>query len=240
MLVFIGDVHGEFNELAAKLVRSKVQESSFIQVGDFGLGFKKKEVESNELSVLNSFLEAANNRLYVVRGNHDNPKYFKAPSGFSHIAFLEDYSLLDLEGQIILVAGGAISIDRMVRVLDVSYWAGEEFRYDEELLAKRIKGDSKIDIVVTHNAPEEFWPTEFNRLVLGYALRDRNLLEGLRKERYRHTQLMNSLNRRRLKPKHWYYGHYHTSYDSKYKGIKYRALDCSEMFEHEGQKIILL
>ncbi len=128
----------------------------------------------------------------------------------------------------------------MVRVLDVSYWPGEAFGYDETLLEKRINGVTEIDIVVTHNAPGEFWPTELNNLVLGYALRDESLLEELRKERYRHTQLMEFLIRNKLKPKYWYYGHYHTRNDARYKGIKYRALDCSEMFEHKGQKNILL
>jgi hypothetical protein len=240
MLIFIGDVHGEFKDLATKLVRSNVRESSFIQVGDFGVGFRKKEVESNELDVLNSVLIAGNNHLCVIRGNHDNPKYFRTSSGYSNITFFEDYTVFEIEGQTILLAGGAISIDRMVRILDVSYWRGEAFRYDEPLLKRRVNGVNKIDIVVTHNAPMEFWPTEFNRLVLGYALRDGTLLEELRKERYRHTQLMNFLIRNKLKPKHWYYGHYHTRNDARYKGIRYRALDCLEMFEHAGQKNILL
>ncbi len=104
MIIFIGDVHGEFKELTVKLARSNVRESHFIQVGDFGLGFKKKEAESDELEALNSFLIKENNHLYVIRGNHDNPKYFKASSGFSNITFLADYSLIELEGQTILLA----------------------------------------------------------------------------------------------------------------------------------------
>ncbi len=237
MIILIGDVHGEFKELTAKLERSNVRESYFIQVGDFGLGFKKKEVESDELEVLNSFLITGNNHLYVIRGNHDNPKYFKAPSGLSNITFLADYSLLELEGQTILLAGGAISIDRMARVLDVSYWPGEAFGYDETLLEKRIKGVTKIDIVVTHNAPEKFYPTELADIVVAYALRDGPLLWEIKKDRYRHSQLLDFLIHKKLKPKFWYYGHFHSSYSDKHKGIKYRVLDCSEFFEHKGKSI---
>jgi hypothetical protein len=36
MLIFIGDVHGEFHELTHKLANHNIRNSTFIQVGDFG------------------------------------------------------------------------------------------------------------------------------------------------------------------------------------------------------------
>jgi DNA repair exonuclease SbcCD nuclease subunit len=239
MILFVGDVHGEFKGLVVKLVRTYVRNSHLIQVGDFGVGFKAKQTETDELEVLNNFLETTGNKLYVIRGNHDNPKYFKTPSEFSNIIFLEDYSILEIEGLTILLAGGAISIDRMARVLDVSYWPGEAFGYDEAIVKKKIGGLKKIDIVVTHNAPEQFHPVELSDIVVSYALRDQPLLGEIRKERYKHTQLMDLLIRKKLKPKFWYYGHFHMSYAATFKGIQYQVLDCSEFYEH-GREIILV
>ncbi len=232
MLILIGDVHGEFKELAAKLVMTRVQKSSFIQVGDFGVGFKKREIELDELGALNNILQTSRNHLYVIRGNHDNPSYFKKDSGFSNITFLKDYSVLELEGKTILLVGGAISVDRTQRVLNVSYWEHEAFVYDVKLLGKKINDLRKIDLVITHNAPNEFWPSELGELVILFSRVDHPLLWELKTERYRINQLMDFLVHKNLKPTYWYYGHFHASYSGKYKGIKFRALDCSEFFEH--------
>ena len=61
MIIFIGDVHGEFNELSNKLANTNVKNSTFIQVGDFGLGFMKMKNEISQLNILNNRLKDANN-----------------------------------------------------------------------------------------------------------------------------------------------------------------------------------
>jgi UDP-2,3-diacylglucosamine pyrophosphatase LpxH len=232
MIVFIGDVHGEFTNLAQKLVSLEVRNSSFIQVGDFGVGFKTKEKEAAQLQELNEELKKGDNVMYAIRGNHDDPAYFKRNSGYSNLFFLKDYSLLELEGKIFLLAGGGISIDRSSRVLNNSYWKEELFVFKESLLDRAIEKHTQIDIVVTHNAPAEFHPTEMSRLVFDWCCRDSELLTDLKAERYRHSLLMNHLIGRNLRPKFWYYGHYHFSYQSSFEGLNYRILDCLEFYEH--------
>jgi len=108
MLVFVGDIHGEFVELIEKLAGTGIEKSSLIQVGDFGLGFKSQKTEGAELENINTMLAASENTLYVIRGNHDNPNYFNHASNYSNIQFLSDYSLLTIEGLTILLVGGAI------------------------------------------------------------------------------------------------------------------------------------
>lgn len=234
MLIFIGDVHGEFSALSKKVANVDVTNSFFIQVGDLGVGFKIKEREAALLLDLNEELKRKENVMYVIRGNHDDPSYFKhTTAAYSNLIFLRDYSVLELEGNVILLAGGAVSIDRSSRVLNNSYWKRETFVFNESLLDKAIRKHHKVDIVVTHNAPAEFHPTEMSRLVFDWCCRDSSLLTDLKAERYRHSLLMNHLIGRNLKPKFWYYGHYHFSHQSSFEGIKYRILDCAEFFTHK-------
>lgn len=239
MILFVGDVHGEFKGLVKKLERTNVRNSHLIQVGDFGVGFDHKESEINNLKNLNECLKTGGNTMYVIRGNHDDPAYFDGKVAYSNLIFLQDYSVLELEGFTIFLVGGAISIDRTIRIQGKNYWKEERFFFDADRLQTSLNGVKKIDIVVTHNAPEQFHPVEMSDTVISYALRDQTLLGEIRKERYRHTQLMDSLIYKKLKPKSWYYGHFHMSHAANHKGIKYRVLDCSEFYEH-GREIILV
>lgn len=232
MVILIGDVHGEFIKLANKLANTNVRNSFFIQVGDFGVGFKTKVNEFAQLQLLNSRLVSANNMMFVIRGNHDMPFYFNGDSSYSNIIFLKDYTLLKLEGKNMLLAGGAISIDRNSRVLNNSYWEEEIFVYKETLLEEALEGCGKLDIMVTHNAPAEFHPTKISQLVIDWTDKDPNLISDLKEERYRHSLLLNTLIGKKLKPAFWYYGHYHFSHHDNFQGIRYRILDCSEFFEH--------
>ena len=185
---------------------------------------------------MNNRLKDANNKMYVIRGNHDNPAYFNNDSGYSNIEFLKDYSILKIEGLNILLAGGAISIDRRSRRLGSTYWLEEEFIYKESLVEMAINGLRRVDIVVTHNSPAEFYPQDIDKNVLAWSRKDMQLLSDLPKERYRHSMLLNILVARDLNPKFWYYGHYHLSYFERFEDIDYRILDCLEFFEHKPYK----
>jgi UDP-2,3-diacylglucosamine pyrophosphatase LpxH len=232
VLIFIGDVHGEFKRLEDKLANTSTRDSSLIQVGDFGVGFKTKENEARQLSSLNDLLESRGNKLFVIRGNHDDPFYFTNNTSYSNITFLKDYSLITTEGKTILLAGGAISIDRSSRVLNNSYWKEEEFSYEVDFLEKAIRDCDKTDIVVTHNAPTEFHPTKISQIVIDWSDKDPDLISNLKEERHKHSMLMNALIERNRKPSFWYYGHHHISHQSDFDGIIYRILNSSEFFEH--------
>lgn len=171
--------------------------------------------------------------IYVIRGNHDNPSYFREKVSYSNLYLLPDYSILTLEGKTILLAGGAISVDRRRRVIEDSYWIDEGFSFDEQLFNERIREHSQIDIVVTHNAPREFQPTELNPLILEFTKKDTRLIHDLNKERRLHSKLMTALVIAKRKPMFWYYGHYHFSLQGQMAEIQYRMLGSMEFFEHK-------
>ena len=230
MIYFVGDVHALFRHLAAQMDVAKIRNSTLIQVGDFGAGFKRDEEKL--LEELNHFLFKTNNQLYVLRGNHDNPSYFYDTGKIGNITFLKDYSILEVEENIILLVGGAISIDRTNRVEGSSYWRDEAFNFDEGLLNSAVQGLARLDIVVTHNAPSEFWPYQLNNLVEHYLDRDKTLRDDLANERTAHSNLMKHTKHKGLNPTHWYYGHFQANYNDKYEGISYRALDELEIYAH--------
>jgi predicted phosphodiesterase len=239
MIIFIGDIHGEFNKLSNKLANTNIKNSTFIQVGDFGLGFKRKENEIDQLTVLNKRLKDVNNEMFVIRGNHDDPTYFTSDRSYSNILFLEDYTLLNVEGKNILLVGGAISIDRSWRVLNNSYWLEEVFLYDNLKLENALRNCDRVDVVVTHNAPAEFYPIGIGALVYDFTDKDSKLIEDVKNERKDHSLLMYSLIEKGLKPKHWYYGHFHTSHFETFEDINYRTLNCSEFFEHRQSNEVI-
>ena len=91
-MIFIGDIHGQFQIFLDLLKSKKYQSKTLIQVGDFGVGFYPLDQEYNSLNKINSYLVKNNNFLYVIRGNHDNPKYFtESPFQLSNIQFLNDF-----------------------------------------------------------------------------------------------------------------------------------------------------
>ncbi|MFZ6013406.1 MAG: metallophosphoesterase [Bacteroidota bacterium] len=236
MLLFLGDVHGEFPELSKKIVRYQISNASIIQVGDFGIGFRIKQ-EIEELQVLNSILAESNSTLYTVRGNHDDPSFFTGRSAFSNIVFVQDYTLLTVEGHNILLVGGAVSVDRSVRALGSDYWKDEVFTYNEKLLTDVLANVSSLDIVVTHNAPTEFWPYTFDGIVSKFAQRDDLLLRDLQQDRGNYSRLLKHLQVMNLLPESWYYGHFHASYQAIYNSITYTLLDCMELIEHFPQTL---
>ena len=228
MIYFIGDVHAQFRALITKMTLFDIRNSSIVQVGDFGAGFKRDE--ELELKGIDEFLKGRNSQLYIIRGNHDMPSYFSQTNKKGNIHFLKDYSLLEINNKKLLLIGGAISIDRTHRVEGSSYWKDEAFNFDEKLLTKTLEGIDKVDIVVTHNAPTEFWPYELSPTVQHFLERDKPLFTDLVNERNAHSNLMKQLNR--FKPRYWYYGHFHAKYKGEYEGIKYRLLDEMEIYTH--------
>lgn len=228
MIYFIGDVHGEFIELARRISTKKIENSAFIQVGDFGMGLGKDD----DLKELNKVLMAGNNLLYAIRGNHDDPFRFRKKEVIGNITLLSDYSVLRLEGKVILLVGGAISIDRSDRVEGNSYWMKEKFIFDTEKLTRLANKVKKIDIIVTHSAPEEFWPFELTNLVRRYCRLDSNLEIDLQDERRQHSLLLKYL-LNKFPPRYWYYGHFHTIAEGHVSGVRYNALAEMQFKIHE-------
>ena len=75
------------------------KDTTIIQVGDFGVGFRSRARMDEEMVEINTRLAKNNNNLLVIRGNHDDPAYFDGNYNFSNIEFLPDYTVRTIEGR---------------------------------------------------------------------------------------------------------------------------------------------
>jgi len=246
-LLFLGDIHGNFNYVKWYIKAHKIKDCTIYQVGDFGIGFTNEFNDMNTLGDLNKFLKEYNIQMYVIRGNHDNPKFFDGhlANHFDNLHLLADYTVIDIEGTKILGVGGAISVDRRPRMReqleyaranrDIElYWYDEVFVLDEE----KLKTFENIDIVVTHTAPDFCMPVNkngFGHLVQTFAQDDKKLYDDLRQERDLVTKMCNIL-KEKNKPDYWFYGHFHTDWFGNIEGVNYRLLAINEMYEYKNWK----
>lgn len=232
-MIFIGDIHGNFRKLLHLFQESSYKNTTFIQLGDFGVGFRSIEKEIEYLSPINDWLVEHNNFLYAFRGNHDNPKYFEeSPFNFSNIKLLKDFSVIQVEGKNILIVGGAISIDRRTRKLNVSYWEDEQLPFIIPDIKEILSED--IDIICTHNCPTFVWPTELNEVVKNFILMDNKLEQELVNERKRLDLLYSKIvSHNKKPPKLWVYGHMHKTIETKYQDCLFQCCGINYFFEHK-------
>ncbi|KAA6308669.1 hypothetical protein EZS27_039705, partial [termite gut metagenome] len=121
----VGDLNHKFGNLFSYIERKEIENSVIIVAGDCGIGFDKEDFYTVYLKKLNEDLKEKNVTLLLLRGNHDNPDFFKEERiNFSNLKTIPDYSIIekyedwddDKTFQIeysILCVGGAISVDRM-------------------------------------------------------------------------------------------------------------------------------
>jgi predicted phosphodiesterase len=221
-LIFVGDIHGKFRTMDHECHdRYKHRNAHIIQVGDFGVGFYKDNYYKEHLGAFNTSLEEFNNHLWVIRGNHDNPEWFKKtnnPFDLEHITLLQDYSELNLCGKSIFLAGGAYSVDRFHRKQNVSYWDDEHFVLDREYQFQK-----EYDIVVTHTRPLCSGAFLGFKNVQHYINQDADLQEDLIDEGLALDELYKA-----TKPKHWFFGHFHESLTTQYENTLFKALNINE------------
>lgn len=222
-MVLIGDIHGTFRTLVKEIENGT--EKNIIQVGDFGLGFRTRGRDLEFLRELDGLLKEKGKKLYVLRGNHDDPSFWNGQydDSFENIDLVTDYSIVTIEGYKVLFVGGALSIDRKQRAKGVDYWEGEEFQYEEDVLLDSFKQWGNPDIVVTHTAPSLCYPREFNDLVYSFARLDSTLLTDLSVERSLVDRLYDVV-RAQQQPKYWVYGHFHSDRQEERDGTKFILL----------------
>lgn len=187
-MIFIGDIHGLFANLEKWIISNDIKDGTLIQVGDFGLGFQPIYRDVTSLNDLKNTLKKRNCTLYIMRGNHDNPKFWKTPTEsevINHLAssperyldysptitFVEDGCKYIIEDQTVLFVGGGISIDRMGRTEGVSYWVDEIIDKD---IINNVSLES-VDIICTHVPPIKL--TKFGSPNESSLIRDWDIIE---------------------------------------------------------------
>ena len=113
--------------------------------------------------------------------------------------------------------------------LTATYWKSEAPRLDLERLAV-ITQSMLIDIVVTHTAPS-FCELIDKAGLSGWAQVDPTLLEDCSKERKIMDLIYDFLTINHQTVNHWYYGHFHQSWNSSINGILFSMLDILEFKE---------
>lgn len=210
MIYVTGDTHG-FAERFTPDSEYFINDESFtkddilIITGDFGFVFYDDKEEEDKLD----FLATKPYTICFADGNHENfKKLYTYPEeewcgGKIHKVRDNVYHLMrgyvfSLQDKKFFVMGGAYSIDRMGRTLDISYWKEElpndiEYKTAVENLKQH---NFEVDYIITHTAPKEivmkmgFCPDVHEVEFLGF-------LEYIMYE---------------AKFKHWYFGHWHEDF----------------------------
>lgn len=224
-MIALGDIHGNFRVINQY---EFPKGTNIIQVGDFGLGFDKKDEQT--MDYWNKSWEARGYHIYAIRGNHDDPKWWdgRHDGRWSNIHLVQDYAVLHLEGKNILCVGGAVSVDRIRRFEGRDYWKDEVFIMDVDKLASALEG-TKIDIVVTHTAPQFCYPPTKGPLVSHFSERDVNLMSDLKYERALVDTMFHYMVQRDNKPGKWVYGHFHDDNVEYIEDVKFVLLGIGEI-----------
>jgi len=254
-VVVSGDIHGEFTKLVFKCCEQYgMRDTLIIVAGDCGFGFEREGYYEGIYRKCSRRLSKNNNWVLFVRGNHDNPAFFRSalplgpsknltPINHRRWMTLPDYSVVKACGHTILCVGGATSVDRMVRMTAKRYhlpnpedplapnvyWHNEAPMYDEQRLDALDKVCA-VDTVVTHTAPS-FCELSSHFGLLDWAEHDSTLLEDVAQERKAMDNLQAYLYSRNHPLRYWFYGHFHQSWHCEIDGVQYNMLDCMELRE---------
>lgn len=233
---FLGDIHGEWSVILNHLRKvsdfdlEEKRNICYIQVGDFGIGYNKVEIEIRKLLVLNEELATRESDLFIIRGNHDDPEWFQSDKydtykeQLTNIFFVPDYTVLNIDWENILFVGGAVSIDRNYnKMYGGKYWEDEIVKFDFEI----VKELRDIDRMICHTSPDFVEPLTFNNLVYSYAKNDDLLLDDLRNERANMAKLVTEVMKNN-KLKGFYYGHFHRNYRFYHNDCEFVCLDINK------------
>ena len=241
-VAFSGDIHEEFKTIVNKL--NQFTDAVLIVCGDIGMGFNKNDYYLDLFRHLNLKLSKRNNYLVMFRGNHDDPDCFNGSfKKHKHIHLIPDYTVVSTEQTNTLCIGGAVSIDRLDRIVyehknrKKVYWGDAELPYFDEEKLDEI-GKSYVDnirIVATHTCPSFAYPTT-KQNVGAWLNIDKELNQTLDKERAIMDEIFFKLKATQKNITDWYYGHFHEHKIEVHDGITFRLCDCSETNEFFGNR----
>lgn len=238
----ISDTHGNFEYLLLKLKEyTHINHCVLIISGDIGFGVMPLDEYLHICEELNNFCLERHIKLYMVRGNHDDPSYFTEEKiNFCNVKTVPDYSVITVGDEHILCVGGGVSIDRKYRIARFekrkqlfhdlistdpmfcaihelseplpSYWEDELPVYDEEKLKEINDMGINISYIVSHTSPKFCF--KYNKDgIATWINNDPSLNEVLDIERDVMTNIYQFLKDNNHLVKTWVYGHFHAHND---------------------------
>ena len=215
MLIFTGDTHGTYNiliERIKKVINFKKENNindiiNLIISGDCGICFFIDYVEIKNIDLLEKILKENNIILYFIDGNHDNIPYLQNLNKNEknmgiikdNILYLNRSEIYNINDTNILCYGGAFSVDRNLRKLNIDFWEEEIPNYKEldECLETLNNNINNIDVILTHQGPQDIIEEMFNYSngFIDPVCKDLNIIK---KE-------LNKYN----KSYYWIFGHHH-------------------------------
>jgi predicted phosphodiesterase len=198
-IALLGDTHGDFKNINKICYRNP--DYKILIIGDVGLGFTPKD-------------PVLPDNLFIMRGNHDNPKSF-----VDHPRFVGDYGLWEN----MFIVGGAFSIDRIWRTKDIDWWADEEMTNDEMDKALESYKQHKPKIIISHECPWHIYKVMTELAIV----RNPNCRQWGEPKPNRTACLLDRMYQIH-RPKFHFFGHHHCSLRFKANNTIYRCLDIME------------
>lgn len=247
-----GDVHGYFDPILSFLKKIRATDSIFIIAGDAGIGFSSREGDIMSMRKLKDYCVNNNVVVLCVRGNHDNPQFYR-----DHvidepwIKLLEDYTLIsvtlkDGKSGRILTVGGGVSIDRVYRKMkherQVAMYAETHLGMPMETVLERVHElwwqDEKpvydeeklshigrdVYAVITHTCPS-FVGLKDKEILYYWFSKDPELSDDLDYERSTMDKIYRYLHAGGNVVSEWYYGHFHKHMVEEVNGTTFTMLD---------------
>ncbi len=208
-MIFIGDVHGDFQGLGAvlKKVSAERPDEPIIQIGDLGVGFGKSVPH---YSVPWKFF----------RGNHDNPDEARAlPNHLGDFGYFGEEP--PLKG-LFFVAGG-LSVDKNFRLeryragfwKEPFWWPDEELSEESLEMAYETYKANQPNIVATHEPPAAIADL-LTRMALASFSNDKRFPSRTGKWLERMLNVH--------QPQYWVFGHWHIRWRKKINSTVFYGL----------------
>ena len=252
----IADVHGDFDTFLRNVELHDLKDCIIIVAGDCGFGFYREPYYERVMGSLNRHFVERNINCFMIRGNHDDPYYFDNEKiNHSNLKAISDYTVLSVGNENILCIGGAISIDRKMRINNYwskvdhyaismnvsleearskflpSYWVNEVPVYNEEALNELKDNGINIDYVVTHTSPSFAFKSDKNGVSYWINLDDA-LEKDLEEERSVLSKIFQKVTDDEHPIKKWVYGHFHEHNVEYINNIEFTALiNCDMKFD---------
>jgi hypothetical protein len=229
MSIFItGDMHGyiDISKFKADNIKTLNHEFSrndfMIITGDFGLLWSNSPKNPTEKK-LREWLDAKPWTTLFIDGNHENFARLKTLPEVEmfgnkvgkytdHIFHLKRGHHYIIDGTSFFVMGGGVSVDKAFRIPHISWWEEEMPNYEEYAIAletlERI--NYKVDVILTHTAPEHIRAEIMRELILPSPLREKIIF----KDRDQLSMFLESLiTDHNIQFKQWFFAHYHIDKD---------------------------